>query len=139
MTPTSLNVITKFSTLNDGRALPRRSSRMVLNKLDHKTNKETKPAYDRDFEISDDDEMDRIKSGMNFGNRRDISGLFAVNYRNSSQKSRKAIANNAKALANDVDFQLYQTYEPSWNSPEDREAQNPFANHPSLKSPGNVD
>jgi hypothetical protein len=134
VTSPSLKDFTK--TLKDGRAAPTRSSRMVLNQLDNKTTKETKPAYERDFEISDDDDMERIKAGMNFGNRRDISSLLAVNYRDSSQKSRKAMANDAKALANDVDFQLYQTYEPGWNSHEDHD---PFANHLSLKSPGNND
>jgi hypothetical protein len=109
---------------------------MNLNKIDPNTTKETKPAYDRDFEISDDDDMDRIKSKMNFGSRKDISNLLAVNYKdNGFSKSRKVIANNAKALANDVDFQLYQTYEPDWGDALDRhETQNPFANNGGSKA-----
>jgi hypothetical protein len=104
---------------------------MVLNKINPNATKETKPAYDRDFEISDDDDMDRIKSKMNFGSRKDISSLLAVNYKdNNFTKSRRVIANNAKALANDVDFQLYQTYEPGWGDAlEHYETQNPFANN----------
>jgi len=66
-----------------------------------------------DFEISDDDEVEKIRDRLNFKSRKDINNLLAVNYRETISKSRKVIATNAKALAEDIDFQLYQTYTPA--------------------------